>query len=131
MNQLTKEDIVKINKECPEDQGVFTEPWGIPCHIKEPVVYLRYNTGGMTGGGCWDYCHLQDYTNEEKLPKFIALDLVLKYIKPDISYLKFKEIENSIIEVDASDGGDYYGNADYYDVYYIEISKIEEIINSS
>ena len=35
---MEKELIEKINKKCPSDQGVFTEPYGIDTSIKEPVI---------------------------------------------------------------------------------------------
>ena len=50
--ELTKEQIEHINKEAPMDwqtneQGVFTEPSGIPNDVKEPVIYMRWETGVM------------------------------------------------------------------------------------
>lgn len=47
MITISKEQIEKINKLCPNEwqeneQGIFTEPNMIPIHIKEPVVYMRW-----------------------------------------------------------------------------------------
>lgn len=47
--ELTQEQIEAINKECPYNQGVFREPYGIPVKIKEPVIYCRYEIGGYSG----------------------------------------------------------------------------------
>jgi len=50
---MTADEIKEINSLCPEDQGIFTQPSMIPIHIKEPVIYCRYSTGGRRGGSCW------------------------------------------------------------------------------
>ena len=50
------ENLIKeINNKCPYNQGIFKEPYGIPIHIKELVVYCRYETGGYSGGNCWGW----------------------------------------------------------------------------
>ena len=51
---MTKEEIKEINDKCPYNQGIFVEPSMIPVHIKEPVIYCRYKTGGYSGGNCWN-----------------------------------------------------------------------------
>ena len=97
--RLSEEDIKEINKEAPNEwqeneQGIFTEPYGIPAHIKEPVIYMRFTTGGVSGGSCWDSSNPQSYTNDNQKPKFKVLDLVLSKLKPDITFLPFREIED-------------------------------------
>lgn len=50
--ELTQSQIELINEACPYGQGVFREPFGIPNHIKELVVYTKWDSGGMRGGSC-------------------------------------------------------------------------------
>ena len=47
---MTKEEIIEINSKCPDNQGIFVQPSMIPVDIKEPVIYCRYETGGVFGG---------------------------------------------------------------------------------
>lgn len=94
--ELTEDQIKRINKECPYDQGIFTEPYGVPVHIKEPVIYCRYETGGYMGGSCWDDSDPQPYTEQPPKDRMKVLDLVLKELKPDISYLEFKMLSGLI-----------------------------------
>jgi hypothetical protein len=126
--KLSEEDIVAINKECPSEQGIFAEqgvyrqPYGIPIHVKEPVIYMRWETGGVTGGSCWGTKH---YAKEgEPKPQFRVLDLVLKRLKPDISFLQFRDIEALIKTNDYTDDSSYYGNSTDYAVEYIVLSEL-------
>ena len=125
---MTNEEIKEINKECPEDQGVFSEPYGIPVKIKEPVIYMRWQTGGRGGGSCWGTERFRKDGEEE--PNFVSLDLVLKYLKPNISYLQYKSIDKIINEVDYNDGEDYYGNYTDYTIKYIILSDLIKYLDT-
>jgi len=125
--ELTKEQIENINKEAPMDwqtneQGVFAEPNGIPNEVKEPVIYMRWETGGVSGGSCWDSSNPQPYTTDGE-PSFKVLDLVLKELCPDISYLMFKGIEELINDSETSDW-EYYGNCTDFSIKYIVLSEL-------
>lgn len=123
---MTKEQIEKINKECPYNQGIFAEPYGIPVHIKEPVIYMRYEIGGVSGGSCWDNSNPQPYTVNEK-PKFKVLDLVLSELKPDLTYLQYRKIED-LIHTNEEAEYHYYGNSTDYKVEYIILSELEAVL---
>ena len=123
---LTKEDIDAINRECSNsEQGIYKEPYGIPVRIKEPVIYMRWETGGIGGGSCWGTEH---YNKEgEPKPKFKILDLVLKRLKPDISFLEFREIEE-LIHTNSETQHHYYGNSSEYSIEYIVLHELEKRI---
>jgi len=126
--KLTEEDIQKINKDVKDswNEGIFKEPNYIPVHIKEPVIYMRWETGGYSGGSCWDDSDPQPYYNDDK-PKFTVLDLVLKKLKPDISYLNYKEIEK-LIHSNSETEYEYYGNSRDYSVEYIILSDLYKLL---
>lgn len=130
MRTLTSEDILDINKMCPLDMGVFCEPFGIPDDIKEHVVYMRWINGGIKGGSCWGTKH-HDREPDPK-PRFKALDLVLKFIKPDLTFLQFREIEE-LIQSSEKTEFQYYGNRTEHAVEFIVLSdlykKLQEIEN--
>lgn len=132
--ELTTEQIKKINKLAPNDwqineQGIFTQPNGIPVHIKTPVIYMRWRTGGVSGGSCWESSNPQHYTCSGDKPKFEVLDLVLKEIAPNISYLQFREIEK-LIHTNSETEYEYYGNCTEFDIEYIILSDLIRMLHS-
>ena len=130
--ELTKEQIDKINKVAPNEwqeneQGIFIQPFGIPVHIKEPVVYMRWHTGGVSGGSCWDHSNPQPYSSNNKKPKFEVLDLVLKELCPNIYFLQFRDVEK-LIQSDSKTEYEYYGNCEEFDIEYVVLSELIELL---
>ncbi len=127
--ELTKSDIEEINKLCPDsEQGIYTEPYGIPVHIKEPVIYMRYEVGGVGGGSCWNDSNSEPYTKDER-PSFKVLDLTLKRLCPNLTFLQFREVEELIHTNEESDY-EYYGNSTDYEIKYVIISEIINLLNT-
>jgi len=127
--KLTQENIEEINKKCPYDQGIFTQPTGISTDIKTPVIYMRWESEGKPGS-CWDD---EDTVNEiyyNDKPKFEALDLALAVIKPDISHLQYKKVENLIKESSETDCG-YYGDYSEYTHNYIILDELYDLLGIS
>lgn len=127
--QLSQEKIDEINSKCPSDQGIFYEPFGCD-GITELLVYMRWETGGMCGGGYHDYDHLHRYESSECKPQFKVLDMILKELYPNITFLQFREIEGCIVSTDSSDYPDYYGNFDEYGIEYIKLSDLLQLLES-
>lgn len=125
---MTEDKIKEINAKCPYEQGIFVQPWGVPVSIKEPVIYSRYNTGGMSGGNCWGD-EATHYEEEKPKEHMQVLDIVLKELKPDISYLDYKKIER-LIHDNYETEHEYYGNSADYCVNYIILSKLEELLKN-
>lgn len=123
---LTEEQIQQINKECTYNQGIFKEPYGIPVHIKEHVLYNRYETGGVSGGSCWDSSNPQRYTNNDK-QEFEVIDKVLKILRPNITYLEFKML-SGLIHTNEETEWEYYGNSTDYKIEYIILSELEKAL---
>lgn len=132
--ELTEEQIKTINESSPmewqeNEQGIFTQPAGIPVNVKSPVVYMRWHTGGYSGGSCWDDSNPQPYNSGNAQPRFAALDLVLKELCPDITYLQFREIEGLIKHSDYNEI-EYYGNCINFDIRYLLVSDLLEFLNT-
>lgn len=133
LENMTQELIEKLNqdiytKKGDNEQGIFVQPFGIPVRYKEPVIYMRWETVGMTGGSYHEDSCLHFYTSDKK-GEFIALDIVLKELKPNITYLQYKEIEQMILEGDNySDNEDYYGNCTDYGTQFIVLSQLEKYL---
>ena len=52
--------------------------------------------------------------------------LVLKELKPDLTFLQFRDIEVLIKSTERKEIEDYYGNYDYYVIEYIKLSELIE-----
>ena len=124
---MNAELIKEINEKCPYNQGIFKEPYGIPVHIKEPVVYCRYTTGGYSGGSCWDDSAPQPYIEDVPKDRFKVLDLTLQVLFPDIKYLQYKEIEELMHDNEETER-EYYGNCKDWKCEYIILSELESLI---
>ena len=124
MKRLTEEDIININKSLDDswNQGIYKEPFGVES-IKDYVIYQRHETGGVSGGSCWDSSDPQPYYNDKKRPNWDALDEVLKLLCPEITYLKYKGIKNLITSTDETDW-EYYGNRTNYDIWYLPLETL-------
>jgi hypothetical protein len=125
---MKQELIEKINKQCPYNQGIFTEPYCIPVQIKEPVVYMRYETGGTSGGSCWSDSNPVPYS-KTNVPEFEVLDLVVQELCPNISYLQYKQI-NKLKKNNEDTEYEYYGNSTDWKVEYIILSELEELLKT-
>ena len=106
-----KEINTKLSKEGLYNQGIFKEPFGIPNHIKELVIYTKWGSGGRPGS-CWDDEDTENehYTNDRPNDAFKVLDLVLEVLKPNISkedYYKVECLKHSNTETDYGYYGDY------------------------
>jgi hypothetical protein len=124
---LTEDDIKKINTMCPEDHGIFREASCVPVHIKEPVIYKRWNSGGMTGGSYHEDSYLHPYHGDSE-PPFVALKIALDAM--GLNTLLSHKIEESglVQEVSDTDDTDYYGNVDDYEIRYIPLSDLYNFI---
>jgi len=125
--ELTEDQIQEINEKAPtiwqeNEQGIFKEPFGIPTHIKTLVIYMRYETGGVRGGSCWDSSNPQEYM-VDKIPSFEVLDLTLKAICPDLSYLDYKGVEKLVQSTDYTDH-EYYGNCTDFEIKYLVMEDL-------
>lgn len=122
--ELTQEQIEAINKECPYGQGIFREPFGIPNNIKELVVYTKWTSGGR-GGSCWDDENTvnEHYDCDRPKDAFKVLDLTLKALKPDVTFLQFREIETLIDSNTKTDYG-YYGDYTEDTIEWIKLSDL-------
>lgn len=125
--KLTQEQIQKINKECPYDQGIFNEPFGIPNNVKGLVIYGRYESGGVSGGSCWDSSNPQPYYRESPPDRMKVLDLVLREINPNISVLDYRLI-SGLIQSSTDTDWEYYGNHTDYVVEYVLLEELYQTL---
>jgi hypothetical protein len=107
---LTEKQIKKINSICPYKQGIFKEPNHIPVNIKEPVIFMQWESSGRPGS-CWDDEDTinEEYFNEFNLEEFKVLYLVLKELGKTIDTNDLESIIHHEPEFDNTSNG-YYGD---------------------
>ncbi len=127
--ELTKEQIEEINSKVPYGQGIFKEPYGIPNHIKELVIYTKWTSGGRPGS-CWDDENTVNeyYTQDRPNDAFKILDLVLQILKPNTTFLQYKEIQNLVDSNTETDYG-YYGDYTEDTIEWIVLSDLYKLLN--
>lgn len=81
-------------------------------NIKDGVVGIEWRIGGITGGSCWGDKADRPVDGEPE-PEFENLDVILAEICPNISFLQYKRLCQSIIKIGERSSYEYYGN--YYD----------------
>lgn len=126
---FTEKLIKKINSIAPSDQGIFKEPYGIPIHIKDYIVYSKYETGGYRGGNCWNDNSAEPYINKPPINNWEILDIILKETCPNITYLQYKEI-SKLINTNDYTNYEYYGNSTSYNVEYIILKDLDRLITT-
>jgi hypothetical protein len=125
--KLTEEQIIEINrKQETSEQGIYNQPYKIPNNVKGLVLYQRYVTGGYSGGNCWGD-ESRRFTNDE-IPEFTILEDVLEVLKPDIKLSEYREIKKHIKTTGYS-ADQYYGNSDNYEIKYLELDELYNLLN--
>lgn len=126
--QLTEDDIREINNNSPSsEQGIYIQPYGVPVDVKTHVIYKRWVIGGIAGGSCWGTEHHSRKPEQE--PKWKVLNAVLKKLKPDISFLQFREIED-LIKTNQERDREYYGNSTDYMINYIVLDDLYKLLET-
>lgn len=99
-------------------------------YTSKPHLEVRWKTGGLSGGSCWDTGDEDTrYYSEEGDPEveFDELDEILERVCPDISYLKFRKLEK-LIEHDSATENEYYGNYSIYSIKRLVVEKLWDFL---
>lgn len=125
MKRLTDSQIAAINEKVCDgwNQGIFKEPWGIDVKEKGFVIYQRHETGGVSGGSCWDDSNPQAYSNVDPRPHWQALEVTLATVCPNLSYSSYIEIEKLVKDSSETDW-EYCGNCTEYQIRYLPLETL-------
>jgi len=129
---MTEEKIKLINSDPKIDswnEGIFKEPQNVPITEKDYLIYQRWNSGGVAGGSCWDEGEGHNYEYSHPDPKFTILEIVLDELCPDITLKNYNEVLKLIKENETTNW-EYYGNYDNYQIRYIRLKDLENLIKS-
>ncbi len=95
-------------------------------HYDDGKIIQKHETGGASGGNCWGDS-AERYSNSKSEDAFKPLDTILTKVCPNITYLKYREIESLLMEDQDSDR-EYYGNYTNYTTYTLDIGKLYDTI---
>ena len=80
-----------------------------------PYLSVYWKTGGMSGGSCWDTGEPKLYAERGDPPEELKeLDTLLESIRPEISFLQYKLLTSSLVDVEYWTQDEYYGNSTSY-----------------
>ena len=85
-------------------------------HMSEAFFGETWTTGGMGGGSCWDdgtedHHHAISGSIE---PPLADLDALLLRVAPNISFLLYRNLENTLLRRGEYSENEYYGNYTEY-----------------
>jgi hypothetical protein len=129
---LTDKDIDEINEQVDSiwldnGEGIMSEGAGVPDNIKEVCIYRSYNTGGVSGGSCWEHSNPRPYRVDE-LPEWKTLRKALDIAMPGYTEDEFKMVQAIALSNETTDY-QYYGNYDDYCIEFIPLSKFYQTIS--
>ena len=88
-------------------------------------INIRWITGGMGGGSCWDSEEYSHYPRDGELePEFNELINILDEFCPNISYTKFRKLTADCVKVKTETQNDYYGNYSNYSVKSVNMEEL-------
>lgn len=88
------------------------------------VICYMWETGGVSGGSCWESSNPQPYISNKKEPEWNVLDKIFEKFRPNISYLEYKKLVSSLEKKTDYTEHEYYGNKSHYDVKYIVLDEL-------
>lgn len=89
--------------------------------VEDALVSPLWRVGGMGGGNCWGDTPDEPVSCDPK-PRW--LEAVMEELCPDITYLKFRRLEDACHRHMITEYG-YYGN---YDEYLFEILRLSDLL---
>ena len=75
-----------------------------------PCLFVRWETGGISGGNCYSDSDPQPYTTSNVPEELLSLDVILEAIKPDLSFIQYKRLVGALVKSGSYRVSEYYGN---------------------
>jgi len=104
----------------------FTDS-GLKLYDKAPALINSWETGGVSGGSCWESSNPQPYSSGKTEPEWTDLNQILEHFAPEISFLKYKMLMG-VTKVDTRTQSEYYGNCTDYNVRILPLKTIYEFL---
>jgi hypothetical protein len=100
-------------------------PWDTRTDFNADCAFgSEWETGGISGGSCWDSSDPQPYTTDNRGDLKVFQNVVL-HVVPNISFVDYLELEKSVVdEVKEREEREYYGNSTNYSAFVFTLSKL-------
>lgn len=93
------------------------------CKTTKFILQVQWETGGWSGGNCWGGS-AEPYSSREEPAELTELDNILEKFKPDLSYIQYRNLTNSLMETNSRTQHEYYGNCTDYSYKQIDLQKL-------
>jgi hypothetical protein len=81
----------------------------------ESFIVTAWETGGYSGGSCWDDSNPTPYSVDIKCEDLVLLDKILEVLCPSITFLQYKRLDKDVpIRSGDMSISEYYGNCTDY-----------------
>ena len=87
-------------------------------------IWMVHETGGVSGGSCWDDSDPQRYYKDDDIPEFLAFDEVVTKVVPNLPYLHYKVICSEFVKEIEYIDEEYYGNCTDYVIKYVSLCDL-------
>jgi hypothetical protein len=92
--------------------------------ISREFLWMSHETGGYSGGSCWDDSDPQPYHNSDPMPQFTAFYQILERVVPNLTFLQAKVMEPIVIKETSDSESEYYGNSTDYAIKYVNLTDL-------
>lgn len=99
--------------------------WCIEKDLPSFDMSVSWSAGG-TWGNCWD--DTVGHISAEPPKELVQFDELLQGVKPEITFLQYKTMYNSLVQETEDCQGDYYGGREYYVGLKINFDKVYEYL---
>lgn len=93
---------------------------------KGDEISVEWETGGVSGGSCWESSNPQPYSCSDPEPEFELLDKLIEYFFPNIGFIQYKRACQELIEHDEKTDYEWYGNHTDYAIKKVNLKKLHE-----
>ena len=101
---------------------------GYKLYHKEPALINSWETGGVSGGSCWDSSNPQPYSSGKVEPEWTELTNILEIFAPEITFLKYKALMG-LTKMTEKTEHEYYGNCTDYAIRVLPLKTLYEFLD--
>jgi len=87
-------------------------------------MLVYWETGGVSGGSCWDDSDPQSYTSSDPEAELKSLDAIIEHFKEDMSFIQYRKLYNELVSVDSYCDREYYGNETDYNYKHYNLKEL-------
>lgn len=98
----------------------------------EAQFSAEWRIGGQGGGSCWDEGESRHHPlTAEPEAKLDAMDDLLMRVCPNLPFLVYRKLENTLIHTREHTSNDYYGNYTEYSTKFINLAELYDFLVES